>query len=59
GESKQLLELTFSQFAPILIEEKLATQTEIDQLATALKQCAEDSTTLVVMPLVGQVWAVK
>lgn len=59
GESKQFLEISFAQVAPALVQEGMATQAEIDQLTAALKQCTEEPTTLLGMPMMGQVWAGK
>lgn len=59
GEEKRLMELSFAQFAPILIEEGLATVAEIEAILLALKQFNEDPTTLQGMPVAGQVWAIK
>ncbi len=59
GESKRLIELTFAQFAPILVQEGLATEAEATDLSFAIKQFTDDPTALLGGPLMGQVWAVK
>jgi SAM-dependent methyltransferase len=59
GEQKRLLELTFRQFAPELVEEKLASQAEADAIAAELARLAADETTLFGFPLLTQVWATR
>jgi hypothetical protein len=56
GESKRLLGMTFSEFAPELVREGLATQTEADRIAADLMRLADDDSTLFGFPLVVQVW---
>ncbi len=59
GEQKRLLELTFLEFAPELIQEKLATQAEVDAIAGELARVAGDHTTLLGFPLLVQVHATR
>jgi hypothetical protein len=59
GENKRLLEMTFYQFAPALVEEGLATSEEVTQIAQDMARVAADETTLLGLPLTVQVWAVK
>jgi SAM-dependent methyltransferase len=59
GEQKRLLELTFREFAPELVREKLASQSEVDSIAAELKRVAADETTLLGFPLLVQVWATR
>jgi SAM-dependent methyltransferase len=59
GEQKRLLWMTFTEFAPELVSEGLATQEEVDRVASGLKTLADDETTLLGFPLVAQVWAVR
>jgi 2-polyprenyl-3-methyl-5-hydroxy-6-metoxy-1,4-benzoquinol methylase len=59
GEQKRLLGMTFAEFAPELVSEGLASQTEVDQVAADLITLADDETTLFGFPLVAQVWAVR
>jgi ubiquinone/menaquinone biosynthesis C-methylase UbiE len=57
GEKKRLLGMTFAEFAPELVSEGLASQEEVDRIATELITLADDETTLFGFPLVAQVWA--
>jgi SAM-dependent methyltransferase len=57
GEQKRLLELTFREFAPELVHENLATQSEVDQITAELSKLAADESTLFGFPLLVQVWA--
>jgi SAM-dependent methyltransferase len=59
GEQKRLLAMTFAEFAPELVSERLATQDEVDRVAADLYALADDETTLFGFPLVAQVWAVR
>jgi hypothetical protein len=59
GEKKRLLELTFRDFAPELVRENLAAQSEVDQSAAELTRLAGDATTLFGFPLLVQVWATR
>jgi len=59
GEQKRLLGMTFAQFAPELVQEKLASQEEVDRVTSGLMTLADDETTLFGFPLVVQVWAVR
>lgn len=59
GENKRLLEMTFYQFAPALVEEGLASPEEVTQIAQDMARVAADETTLLGLPLAVQVWAVK
>ncbi|MBL8797716.1 MAG: methyltransferase domain-containing protein [Planctomycetia bacterium] len=59
GENKRLIWLTFVEFAPRLLREGLATQAEAEAVGEALHHLAEDETTLLGFPPLGQVWAVK
>jgi 2-polyprenyl-3-methyl-5-hydroxy-6-metoxy-1,4-benzoquinol methylase len=59
GEQKRLLAMTFAEFAPELVQEGLASQEEVDRVATDLLTLADDETTLFGFPLVVQVWAVR
>jgi SAM-dependent methyltransferase len=59
GEMKRLLWMTFQQFAPSIVQEGLATQEEVKQIALDMKRLADDDTTLLGLPLTVQVWAVK
>jgi SAM-dependent methyltransferase len=59
GEQKRLLELTFREFAPELVRESLAAQSEVDQIAAELTRLAGDETTLFGFPLLVQVWATR
>jgi ubiquinone/menaquinone biosynthesis C-methylase UbiE len=57
GDQKQLLGLTFEEFGPKIVSEGLATQAEVDRVTAELMAVAADQTTLLVFPLVTQVWA--
>ena len=57
GEEKRLLPMTFVQFAPELVREKLADQPTVDRVAAEMKKLADNDTTLFGFPLVVQVWA--
>jgi SAM-dependent methyltransferase len=57
GEQKRLLELTFREFAPELVRERLATQAEVDAIGAELGRVAADNTTLLGFPLLVQAWA--
>jgi SAM-dependent methyltransferase len=59
GENKRLLWMTYEQIAPALVQEGLATQDEVNQDSMDMLRVAEDDTTLLGMPLMVQVWAVK
>jgi len=59
GEKKRLLGMTFAEFAPELVQEGLASQEEVDQIAADLLTLADDEATLFGFPLVVQVWAVR
>jgi SAM-dependent methyltransferase len=59
GEQKRLLELTFLEFGPELVREKLATQPEVDAIAAELARVAADGSTLLGFPLLVQVWATR
>jgi SAM-dependent methyltransferase len=59
GEQKRLLGMTFMEFAPELVRERLATQSEVDRIAGELMKLADDETTLFGFPLVVQVWATQ
>jgi 2-polyprenyl-3-methyl-5-hydroxy-6-metoxy-1,4-benzoquinol methylase len=59
GEQKQLLGMTFAEFAPELVQEGLASQEEVDRVAADLITLADDETTLFGFPLVAQVWAAR
>src|SRR6516225_744298 len=51
GEKKRLLGMTFVEFAPELVRLRLATQTEVDDIAAQLMRLADDETTLFGFPL--------
>ena len=57
GEHKQLLGMTFAEFAPELVKEGLASQEDVDRTTAGLLELAADETTLFGFPLVVQVWA--
>lgn len=59
GEKKRLVEISFSQFAPLLVAEELATQTEIEAVLQQLITFTANPSNLLVMPIVGQVWAIQ
>lgn len=59
GEHKQLLGLTFDEFAPELVREGIATQEEIERTSAGLMALADDETTLFGFPLVVQVRATR
>src|SRR5262249_27985027 len=59
GEQKRLLGMTFTEFAPELVQEGLASQEEVDRVAADLITLADDETTLFGFPLVAQVWATR
>jgi hypothetical protein len=57
GEQKRLLGMTFTEFAPELVREGLASQEEVDRVSADLITLADDETTLFGFPLVAQVWS--
>jgi hypothetical protein len=57
GEEKRLLWMTFDEFAPEAIREKLISQSDANQIAAGLRKLADDDTTLFGFPLLVQVWA--
>jgi SAM-dependent methyltransferase len=57
GEQKRLLDMTFTEFGPELLQFGLSTQAEIDQVSRDLRTLADDDTTLFGFPLIAQVWA--
>lgn len=57
GEMKRLLAMTFDQFAPELVNEKLATQEQVERVSKGLYELADDPTTLFGFPLIVQTWA--
>lgn len=59
GEQKRLLGLTFIEFAPELVREGLATQSEVDQVGADMMRLADDETTMFGFPLVVQVWGTR
>lgn len=59
GEQNLVLGLTFAEFAPELVRERLATQEEVDRTHAGLMKLADDETTLFGLPLVAQVWATR
>jgi SAM-dependent methyltransferase len=59
GQQKWLLAMTFDQFAPALVQEGLATREEVNAIAQDMTRVAADETTLLGLPLLVQVWAVK
>jgi SAM-dependent methyltransferase len=59
GERKRLLELTFREFAPEVVRERLASQSEVDDIVAKLAQLAGDETTLFGFPLLVQIWATR
>jgi SAM-dependent methyltransferase len=56
GEVKQILWMTFDEFAPEAVREKLISQVDADQMATELRRLAADEVTLFGFPLLVQVW---
>jgi 2-polyprenyl-3-methyl-5-hydroxy-6-metoxy-1,4-benzoquinol methylase len=56
GEVKQILGLTFNEFAPEAVREKLISQVDADQMAAGLRRLAADERTLFGFPLLVQVW---
>ncbi len=59
GEDKCLLWMTFTQFAPELVRQGLATQAVVDRVAAEMRVLADDDTTLFGFPLIVQVWATR
>jgi SAM-dependent methyltransferase len=59
GEQKRLLGMTFMEFAPELVRERLATRADVDQIAMEMMRLADDETALFGFPLVVQVWATQ
>jgi SAM-dependent methyltransferase len=57
GETKRLIGLSFREFAPELVREGLASQSEVDVIAAEALRLADDDATLFGFPLIVQVWA--
>jgi 2-polyprenyl-3-methyl-5-hydroxy-6-metoxy-1,4-benzoquinol methylase len=56
GEEKQMLGMTFDEFAPEAVREGLVSQRDADQVAAELRKLAADEVTLFGFPLLVQVW---
>src|SRR5262245_9468570 len=56
GEGKLMAPFTMSRISDALIDEGLATETEVQQILTELNRVAADSETLVSLPRIFQVW---
>jgi SAM-dependent methyltransferase len=59
GEKKRLVELSFAQFAPLLVAEGLSTPTEVKDLIVQIKAFAANPFNLLGMPRAGQVWGMQ
>jgi hypothetical protein len=59
GETKRLIGLSFLEFAPELVQEGLASQAEVEAIATEALRLADDETTLFGFPLIVQAWATR
>ena len=57
GEEKQMLWMTFDEFAPRGGGEGLVSQRDADRLGAELRKLAADEKTLFGFPLLVQVWA--
>jgi ubiquinone/menaquinone biosynthesis C-methylase UbiE len=57
GPTKQLLTLSFQQYAPKALATGLASTTEVDQILADAKRTDADTTTLYGMPPMSQGWA--
>ena len=57
GPTKELLTLSFRQYAPKLVETGLARLAEVDQIMASAARTDADTTTLYGMPPMGQGWA--
>jgi SAM-dependent methyltransferase len=57
GPIKDLLTLSFRQYAPKLLETGLSKRTEVDQILASAARTDADTTTLYGMPPMGQGWA--
>ncbi|CAN5204260.1 class I SAM-dependent methyltransferase [soil metagenome] len=56
GSTKQLLTLSFQQYAPKLLETGLARSAEVDKILTSARRTDADTTTLYGMPPMSQGW---
>jgi SAM-dependent methyltransferase len=59
GPTKQFWALTLREAAPAVIESGAVSAEELDAICTEMQAIARDETTLLVMPRVAQVWALK
>jgi 2-polyprenyl-3-methyl-5-hydroxy-6-metoxy-1,4-benzoquinol methylase len=59
GEEKQMLWMTFDEFAPEAVRENLVSQRDADRLGAELRKLAADEKTLFGFPLLVQVWGRK
>ncbi len=59
GSPKQLLWMTFAEFAPALVTEGIATTEDIRRISQELREVADDETTLLGLPMMVQAWATK
>lgn len=57
GPEKRLLGLTFAEYAAEMVREGLVARAEADRITAELMALADDDTTLLVFPLIMQVWA--
>jgi 2-polyprenyl-3-methyl-5-hydroxy-6-metoxy-1,4-benzoquinol methylase len=57
GEEKQMLGMTFDEFAPEAVRENLVSQRDADSVSAELRKLAADEVTLFGFPLLVQVWA--
>ena len=59
GPAKQFWALTLREAAPAIIETGAVSAEELDVICAEMQAIARDETTMVVMPRVSQVWALK
>lgn len=56
GEGKLMASITMQRIADTVISERLATESEVQQLINELNDAAEDSEIVMSLPKVFQVW---
>jgi len=59
GASKRLLAISFHTLGKELLAEGLARQDELEAIEAEMERIEADDTTLLGLPYMGQVWAVK
>jgi ubiquinone/menaquinone biosynthesis C-methylase UbiE len=56
GEGKRMASITMERIADAVVSERLATESEVQQIINELNDAAEDSETVMSLPRVFQVW---